>query len=368
MPYDVLHILDSGELAGCAIVRQVAAVVAGLDPLRYRMHAWFLAGGGPLVEELQSAGAKVRIFDWQKGIRDPFAAWRFWSALRQHKFEIVHQHFGGRSVRWAIRAASDATVIAQLWGRLLEANPNRSTVPFMIRGADSVIALSHAVAKTAVGAQPRVIYPGIKAADEPKVLALAVDKPAQVIGTSTRLVPIKGVTYLVQAMALLVKEFPDLRLEIAGEGPERRGLEKQVEQLGLLNNVTFLGWQTSTEKVMANWDVYVQPSLEEGFGVAPVEAMTVGLPVVAAAVGGLPEVVQDGVTGWLVAPGDSISLAARVRELLSNPQQRRMMGAAGQARARSCFSVERMIREVSEVYEDVIDTRRKQHARSLNME
>ena len=113
---------------------------------------------------------------------------------------------------------------------------------------------------------------------------------------------LKGIDFLLSAAAVLRREFPGLRVEIAGSGPQHEKLGKMATQVGLGGQVKFLGWIDNLNSVLPRWDVFVMPSLEEGFGIAALEAMAAGLPVVATSVGGLPELIEDGKTGWLVPP------------------------------------------------------------------
>jgi glycosyltransferase involved in cell wall biosynthesis len=148
-------------------------------------------------------------------------------------------------------------------------------------------------------------------------------------------------------------EFSDLHLQIAGAGPERPALDEDIRALGLNDAVRFLGWQADLAPWLAGWDIFVQPSLEEGLPIAAMEAMAAGLPVVATAVGGTPELVEDGKTGWLVPPGDPAALVQRIRALLLNPEQARVIGAAGRARVREKFSTDRMVTELSAIYDEL---------------
>ena len=357
MPNKVLHILGTAQLEATAHVRIIGPLTRGLDPARYAVEAWFLGEEGPLVGALEAAGARVRVVKWRGGRWDPAGAWRFWSGLRSEEFAIIHQHWGGRSVRWLARAATGAAIVLHLHGRVAEPYGPKPIL-LRARGVDTVIANSHAVAAWVVGMQPQVVYPGVCIpSDDGRESSLQRIGREIVIGTAGRLVPIKGTLYLVRALAALRPEFSNLRLEIAGAGPERMAIENEVRLLDLQDSVTFLGWQTDLASVLVTWDVFVQPSLEEGFGIATLEAMAAGLPVIATAVGGLPELVKDGRTGWLVPPGDSTALAERLRLLLLNPEKRHAMGAAGQARARDSFSIERMVEAISKIYDDLLDLR-----------
>ena len=359
MLYHVLHILGTAQRESTGLAKIIAALARKLDQERYSIHALFLGEDGPLASELRNLGVPVCVMNWSLGARDPVGAWRFWRDLRGKEFAIIHQHFGGRTPRWLAQKATRAKLILHLHGRGLESNAP-TPVSIRIQGADAVIATSNAVAEQVVGMRPQVVYPSPHIPDDhhgkPVVLRSATGK---VIGTACRLVPIKGISYLISAVASLRTEIPDIRLEIAGAGPERAALESAVQLLNLENCVTFLGWQENLAPVLARWDIYVQPSLEEGFGMAALEAMAAGLPVVATAVGGVPELVEDGRTGWLVPPSDTAALTDRLRALLLDPMLQQSMGIAGQARARATFSSERMVAKISEIYDEIIMRQRK---------
>ena len=153
---------------------------------------------------------------------------------------------------------------------------------------------------------------------------------------------------------MLSKEMPDLRLEFAGSGPAEDELRTQCRELGVAEKVTFLGWQQDLESVFRRWDVFCLPSLEEGFGLAALEAMASGLPVIATSVGGLPEIVEDGVTGCLVPPSDPRALAASLRKLLHDGALRQAMGASAHRRVTDHFSVDRMVRNVAILYDSLL--------------
>jgi glycosyltransferase involved in cell wall biosynthesis len=216
-----------------------------------------------------------------------------------------------------------------------------------------VIAASRAVALDVPNLKPIVVHAGVDSrqefcAEEPSARTMTV------IGAACRLVPLKGLVDLIRAVASLCPEFPALRLEIAGTGPQREDLEKEVERLGLTGRVHFLGWQPDLGPIFRSWDIFAIPSLEEGLPIAALEAMAAGLPVVATSVGGLPEAVEDGQTGYLIPPSDVTALTARLRLLIRNPNGRRAMGAAGRERARNDFSVDRMVREIAAIYDSLV--------------
>ena len=351
MPYNVLHLLGSAQRVG-SYARNVAALASGLDQHRYRIHAWFTGADGPAVEALEAAGAQVRVVPWG-GRRDPAGTWQIWNALRSVDWAIIHLHGAGPTIRGLARTASRAKIIVHLHAPEVEeegAHPVRRYV----WDADVVIANTRAVAQLAVGTRPYVVYPGAVIPDHVRRGGLSRDRRGRVIGTMRRLVPVKGVVYLIRAMALLHTHFPDVCLDIAGTGPEQTRLESEVHSLGLSDHVAFLGWRTDIADLLAKWEIFVMPSLQEGFGIAALDAMAAGLPVVATAVGGVPELVQNGLTGWLVPPGDSETLARKLGMLLLNPEQRMAMGAAGRDRARKHFSVDHHVAGIAKIYDNIL--------------
>jgi glycosyltransferase involved in cell wall biosynthesis len=154
----------------------------------------------------------------------------------------------------------------------------------------------------------------------------------------------KDFATLVRAMAGL-----EARLRIAGDGPDRPALEAEIDRLGL-TNVELLGTRQDVPELLARSDVFVLASHSEGLPMSVLEAMAAGLPVVASAVGGVPELVVDGETGVLVPPGASAALASALSRLVADPGLRDRLGAAGRQRAEHEFSLERFEREHLELY------------------
>jgi len=140
-----------------------------------------------------------------------------------------------------------------------------------------------------------------------------------------------GPEYLIRAMEMIVRQYPQTTLLMAGSGGLRSQLEKLTEQLGLTQNISFLGAveHRQVPEVLKNVDIFVMPSIREVFGVAAVEAQAMEIPVVATRVGGIPEVVLDRETGILVEPGNSEQLAQAILTLIENPALRRQMGERG---------------------------------------
>lgn len=177
-----------------------------------------------------------------------------------------------------------------------------------------------------------------------------------VIGMVSRLVPMKGHRDAVEALAILVKRHPAARLVFVGGDPHPdnrylKSLQAYVSAYGLQGNVIFTGWRNDIAEVTAAFDVAVQAShYLEGFGSAAMEAMALGKTVVATRVGGLPELIEDGRTGILVAPGEPEQLAAAISRLLEDEALRQQMGDAAKARVQALFNQKQLTAKIESIY------------------
>jgi glycosyltransferase involved in cell wall biosynthesis len=352
----VLHLLPSAATGATAQARMVESLLDATPP-NWTAHVWFLGPDGPLAHAMAQRGARVRSIGWSGSWSDPAGAWRYVRALRQMRFDLVHVHAGGRSPLFLARRTTHAAIVAHIHSYLGSEGPGAAARTARVHDAHMVIANSQATARHLSGAPLRVVYPGVRPTAPATHPDLRPDAPL-VIGAVSRLVPIKGISVLLHAVRLTQRTLPGLRLEIAGSGPQRQSLEQLAKQLGIVRQVHFLGWREDISILARDWSIFVQPSLHEGFGMAALEAMAAGLPVVASATGGLSELVSNGQTGRLVPPGDSHALAAAIMALASDPALRARMGHAARARAESLFSGARMAAEVFGLYDELLDGRR----------
>lgn len=164
---------------------------------------------------------------------------------------------------------------------------------------------------------------------------------------------VKGLPVLFDALTLLVADHPDVRLDLAGDGPQRADLETLVRDEGLAEHVRFLGYRSSAQlrEHYAQADVVVMSSFAEGVPVVLMEAMASGLPVVAPRITGIPELVEDGVSGLLVPPGNAESLAAATDRLLCNPDLRNRVGQAGRAVVEREFNLDAEVESLAAIFE-----------------
>jgi glycosyltransferase involved in cell wall biosynthesis len=183
----------------------------------------------------------------------------------------------------------------------------------------------------------RVIYNSIRAdrfGHSTNLLkSFGVEDDRVVIGTIGRLLPVKGHRYLLESLARVRREIPKICCMLIGDGPERVSLMQLAERLELGNAVRWIGARADIENFLPYFRVLIMPSVSEAFGIAAAEALLCGVPVVASDVGGLSEVVDEGVTGYLVPPADPEALARSILALLGDEVRARDMGRIGRERA-----------------------------------
>ncbi len=344
-----LHIVKNTHTECAAICHVVAGLSKGLAPLGYRTSVVFLSGEGPLLGQFRAAGVDAYACAWTGTASDLRGAGAFFLLARALRPDIVHVHHGGLSVRLPARLCGGA-VVQHVHSPILE-NTGERLCATRFRGAHAVIATSRAVASCVRAAKLEVIYPGVVVGSSPEPLQ---PKDYMLIGAAARLVPLKGLADLISALSRLRTRGINARLQIAGEGPEEQRLRTHAQECGVLQEVEFLGWRSDLSRIRAAWDVAVVPSLEEGFGLSALEAMAIGRAVVASRVGGLAELIEDGVSGLLVAPEHTDALAAALFRLAGQRERLASMGAAAWQRARCYFSAERMAEATHGLYQRVL--------------
>jgi glycosyltransferase involved in cell wall biosynthesis len=167
---------------------------------------------------------------------------------------------------------------------------------------------------------------------------------------AARLTEQKGHKWLLRAFRSVVDQLPETSLLLLGDGPLRKHLEDTVIKLGISKNVRFAGWRTDVMDILPSTDLFVLASEWEGFGLVLLEAMSLSLSIVATEVGGIPEVVLDGETGWLVKSKDSDALAGSILAALRSPHKMLECGRMGKLRVQNTFSVKKMIVDTEKIY------------------
>src|SRR5438093_3061994 len=177
-----------------------------------------------------------------------------------------------------------------------------------------------------------------------------------VVGNIAALVPHKGQRHLIEAAHIVVQKLPDVRFVILGEGELREALERLIKEYHLEKHVLLPGFRTDVLGCLKSFDLFVMSSVTEGLGTSLLDAMACSRPIVATEAGGIPEVVENGVTGLLVPPRDHTAMADAIVTLINDQARRRQMGNAGFARVNDRFTVERMIAGTAAVYARVAGT------------
>jgi glycosyltransferase involved in cell wall biosynthesis len=341
---------------------QVLVTVLGLRALGHRT----LLAAHPLGELRQRAKEGLDLVPLApRAEMDLGAAWRLSRLIKRVRPEIVHAH-DPHAVAMAALALSMST---QLVKPPLVASRR---VDFRLRGnalsrwkyrqVDLFICASDAIRRLLLedgvpAARAVTVHEGIdlgrvEAAPAARLHEdLWLPHHAPIVGNVAALVPHKGQRHLVEAAAIVVRRVPDARFVIAGEGELRSALERQIREHHLEKHVLLAGFRPDALSVHKAFDVFVMSSVTEGLGTSLLDAMACGRPVVATATGGIPEVVADGETGFLVPPRDPAAMADAVVRLLEDEDLRRRMGNAGLARVRRKFSAERMVQQTLRVYQ-----------------
>lgn len=176
----------------------------------------------------------------------------------------------------------------------------------------------------------------------------------KVIGVIGQLIPRKGHRYLIKAAPAILKHYPETRFLFLGQGPLQHDLQKLCKGIHIADKVRFAGFRTDLERILPCLDLIVHPATMEGLGVSLLQAAAAGVPIVATRVGGIPEIVHDGVNGYLVALGDAQAMIDAVLSLLQDPLKAKRFGQAGQELVRSHFSLEAMVAGNLQVYREVL--------------
>lgn len=362
----VAHVVQNLPIGG--MERIVVSLVQNIDHRRFRPSVYCLEDGGALVPEIRSMGFEVTTMNKTPGLSYslPF---RLAGLFRQDRVDLVHCHNFGSLVYGAIggRLAGVGGVLYTAHGPEMPYG-SRKAVFQRLPLVDRIITVSDYVRDSAInkaGLSPSrvtTIHNGVDVGRYSRIastreqvrtqLGLTSDEP--LLGVVARLTPEKDHDTLLQSLVLVRNDFDNVKLAIAGEGELMDALKKKVEHLGLSRSVWFLGNRGDVPELLQAMDLFVLSSRQEGLGITLLEAMAVGLPVVATNTGGIPEIVISGETGLLVPPEDASRFAEAVKWMLSHRDDGKEMGLRGQKRALQQFGVERMVEQYEAVYDEVL--------------
>jgi glycosyltransferase involved in cell wall biosynthesis len=317
-----------------------------------------------LAERFSPSCRKVTVAP-MRGDASPALSIRIARLMRSGEYQLVHSHLVHAD--WHAALASVRAPGVPLVSTKHNDNPFRRNLAFRIleraaaNRSAATITISESLREfTLRYTRPRtevvtVLY-GLKPPPHAPERDVEFDSPTLL--AVARLVRQKGLDILIRAMRPIKDSVPDARLLLAGDGPERAALERLARELGLVDSVSFLGHRDDVDELMRRAWILVHPSRWEGFGLVLLEAMEQGLPVVAARVSAVPEIVVPEATGLLVPPEDPRGLAEAVIRALGDERFRRDAGMRGFERLVERFSAERMARETAAIYDRVVSRER----------
>ncbi len=379
----VTEVMASGVGGGAQV--SVQNLVTRLDRDRYDVEVISLSDG-PAVRRLRAAGVTVEVVD---DADDSAALARIVELFRERPPEIVHDHMYRAEVlgtRAALALAEQGLprpyVVSTVHSSRVRSNEDLALLRRLTPSIDRLIAVSRAIVAKLVtegrtAAPVELIYNGVDlqkyeytdaCCTLPEEYGFPEGTP--LVGVVARLEPEKGHRTLLEAWPIVLDRVPNAKLLIIGEGSQRAALQDQAEDMDLLGEhcsgdrcvgtrgarpgakVLFTGLRDDVPAVTAALDVAVLPSYREAQGLALLEAMALRRPVVATAVGGIPEMIENERTGLLVPARDPVALGSAVARLLTDHPLADMLARAGHDFVHASFSLEEMVRKIAAIYDD----------------
>jgi glycosyltransferase involved in cell wall biosynthesis len=368
-PIQVMHVVMDLEIGGGQA--SILTALQSHNPEAFNVTICCIGRAGALAKKAEQMGGSVLSLDRQRLKNDLGILWELMRLMRYRQIDVVHTHLYCRSNVYGRAAAALARVpvkVATEHGGIAVRTRKRWLADHVLeRFTDGFIAVSRAVKENMVQQQGvpahkiRVIHNGVdpyqfRVRESQTVARQALGLPVgiPVIGCIGRLELIKGHSYLVDAMIQIRARLPQAVLLVVGAGTAQAALREQVRKRGLSGVVLVVGGQQDIRPFLQAMDLFVLPSLDEGFGIALLEAMAMELPIVASNVGGIPEVVDNGKTGVLVSPRDSDALAQAIVALLKHEEKRHRMGMLGRERVLSRFTAQHSASQLEALYESLL--------------
>ena len=361
----VVEVLATGSSGGAQ--EHLFGLVSRMDRTRYDVSIVSLSNGSA-VRKLERAGFDVLVIDEPD---DAIAVGAVAAHLADVRPDVIHNHMY-RAELVGTRAAialgeighRRPYVVSTVHSSRIRSDEDRRMLRELTPRMDQLIAVSKMIDRKLIdegrsGAPIRLIYNGVDLSryehQEPCCTLpeeYGMEPGSQIVGVVARLEPEKGHPTLLEAWPQVLRSVPDAYLLIVGEGSRRDALEAQARHLRIAHRVVFTGRRDDVPAVTAALDVAVLPSYREAQGLSILEAMALSRPVVASDVGGIPEMITDGVTGLLVPPHDADALAAGITRLLVDHSFADTIGRAGHDVVHDRFCIELMVDAIQSIYDE----------------
>ncbi len=366
----ILKIIGDLRIGGAE--RIAVDLAKGLKNKGHQVMVCSLTKGGPLEKELRQEGVETIVLSNLplRGKYTFYFVFRLWRLMRKQKFDIVHTHvfmsnFWGRIAGClsGVKVIISTEHNQDLWKkrRHIFADKILSLCTHKIIAVSGAVE-SFVVKKEKINAKRLTLIHN--AVDTKKFMPcdvsslkkeLNIPAGAVIIGTVSRLIPQKGQRYFLQAARVISKNNQNVRFLIIGDGQLKNDLRALSERLMLSDKVIFTGFRPDIIGLLTLLDIFVLPSLWEGFGLALLEAMALAKPVVATDVGGIPEIIENGKTGILVKPKDPEALARAILKLINDNLYARGLGLNARKTVQERFSLNTMIDKVEAVYRSFLN-------------
>lgn len=372
----VFQVLAGGPWGGGAVV--VRALTQSL--MREGYEVWVLCLSPEVSRRFSEIGANVVTSQYWKraiGPLDLLALYDLFALCQRERFDIVHTHTskGGFLGRIAATLAGVPVIIHTIHGFSFNELTPSSKVAFYTalerpvgRLCDVMISVTEQHRRLAIDkgiARPDkvvTIHNGINlsqfddlAAQDGMREELGLSDQARLIGAVGRLTAEKGQVYLLEAMPSIVQKYPNAHLVFVGDGPEEAALKSQAQALGIAEHCSFLGFRRDVPRLLACFDIFVQPSPREGLSITLLEAMAAGKPVIAANITGNQEVVDDGIDGILCQPMSSRALEEAIIHLIENPEKVHLLEKRARDKVERHFDERIMLERTLELYKSQIE-------------
>jgi glycosyltransferase involved in cell wall biosynthesis len=366
---NILHIVEDLKVGG--LEKVLASIVLSLDKTKYNIQVWCLARGGDTAQALIDKGISLKILNLES-YYNPLNILKLGIAMKKERFQLIHAHgyFAGTFGRLAAILARVPAIIVHVHSTYYHYSKRNLLIEkFLSYFTDRIICVSQAVERfVTVNERIRkektcLIYNAVEPPDylmndqqRRKMRAsLGFDAEAIIIAVVASLTANKGHGLLISSFQQIFSTHPWIRLLIVGDGPLRGQLETEVQRQQMDAAIVFTGIRKDVFELLQASDILVLPSIiREGLSLALIEAMSACLPVVGTAVGGIPEVIEDGENGFLVSPGSSEQLAEALKKLVNDQALRTGLGRRGRQIYEEKFTMPKMIQQIETLYDQLL--------------